>query len=311
MDRCPPNGGLGVQIDATAISKRSRLVVGLLCVAPLLVAAGCSNGAITVPGAVPAATATLTSGTLAETVSSELLIKGPAGCVDAASLPAVLAWSMDNVPADAHFLKAYAHDEEPTCDPTSSELRTQNDHLRITSTGISSALAEYDVFAFDCGREQINISMQVGTSAPQVIVALVVYHEGRVCPPPATSPPAPTPGTPPPAVCDVQPPPSFAGSGSVNIAQRSGDWSARVDASYTVTNFTGRVGIYWRNSGSAFMKTSRSIGVSCGRGDSGSLSWSSAWVNPSHGHVNANARYSIVFYTGSDTQPSIVWERRL
>jgi hypothetical protein len=274
---------------------------------PVLFAAGCGDGGLTSPGAVATTTTQLT---LADPVSSELVVKGPGGCVEARSLPGVIAWSIENVPADARFLKAYAHDEEPTCEPTASELRTENDHLRIASTGLTSATAEYDVFAFDCGREQINISMQVGTSEPQVIVALIVYHEAKVCPSSA-APPAVSPGTPPPGVCNAPQPPSFAGSGSVNISQRSGDWSARVDASFTVTNFTGRVGIYWRNSGSAFMKTSRAVSGSCGRTEAGSLSWSSAWVNPSHGHVNGNARYSLVFYTGSDGQPSIVWERRL
>jgi hypothetical protein len=303
-----------VQNEANGFVRNSAMVLGLCCVAPLLFAAGCANSAITAPGAVPAGTATLASTALDETVSSELLIKGPSGCVEAASLSAVIAWSIDNVPADARFLKAYAHDEEPTCEPTSSELRTENDHLRIASTGVSSALAEYDVFAFDCGRQQINISMQVGTSEPQVIVALIVYHEGSVCPPPAPAPPSP-PATAPapasPAACNLPLVPSFSGAGSVEFAERPGARQARVNASYVVTNFTGRVGVYWRNGGSTFMKASYGISVACGQTVPGSLHWSSAWVSASHGHVNSEARYSIVFYTGSDGHPTIVWERGL
>ena len=221
----------------------------------------------------------------------------------AATLPAVIAWTIENVPPDGRFLKAYHHDEKPTCEPTESERRTQNDHLRVFTTGPATARAEYEVFAYNCGRQQVDISIQIGSSDPELLVALVIYHQGKVCRPP---PP------PPPPSCEELHPRVLSGSGAVTIAQnQSGQKQARVNASFSVGNFAGRVGIYWRNNGFTYMKTSQAVNVPCGQHSSGSLSWSSAWVSPSHGHVNSSARYFLVFYTGSGSNPSIVWEREL
>jgi hypothetical protein len=293
----------------------------LACLFGLSLAAisvGCAEGTVVSPGASMSIVAPSPTAEPAPSPSSAVTVSGPRGCVDAATLPRVIAWTIENVPPNARFLKAYHHDEEPTCEPTESERRTENDHLRVISTGPTTARAEYDVFTYGCGRQQVDISIQIGTAEPQLLVGMVIYHRGQVCsppPPPAPPPPPPPPPAPPlpPTVpCDVQHPRELSGSGSVTIAQnQSQQKQARVSASYRAGNFTGRVGIYWRNNGSTYMKTSRAVNVPCGQQGSGALSWSSDWVSPSHGHVNSGARYYLVFYTGSDSSPNIVWERQL
>jgi hypothetical protein len=290
----------------TALARLASIVI--------LSGAGCGDGSVSSPSSVPPIIATATPpGPAADPAPQGLTVGGPQGCASAAALPSVVTWAIDNVPEGARFLKAYHHDEEPTCDPTDAERRTENDHLRVVTTGPTSARGEYEVFAYDCGRQQVNISMQVGTEPPQVIVALIIYHEGRTCPgaaSPAPAPPAPGGPLPPAApACEVR---TFSGSGSVVIAQRSsGQRQATVSASYSAGNFTGRAGIHWRNNGSTYMKTSQAVNAPCGQPRSGSLSWVSEWVNATHGHVNSGAAYYLVFYTGSDGNPAIVWERRL
>jgi hypothetical protein len=299
-------------------STKYRVGLAIIASALALASTGCGGEGLVSPSALPPVAAAAAPGPIVDPAFPGLSISGPQGCVRADSLPAVIAWTFANVPPDSRFLKAYHHDEEPSCEPTDSERRTENDHLRVTFTDATTALGEYEVFAYDCGRQLINVSIQTGANEPQGLIALVIYHDGKPCaanvtPPASPPPPEPPPSTPPsPPSCDTR---TFSGSGSVWIADKKSGQNvvkqATVSASYNVGNFSGRVGIYWRNSGSTYMKTSQSVSVPCGQTRSGSLSWSSDWVSPSHGHVNSGARYYLVFYTGSDSHPSIVWERQL
>ena len=177
----------------------------------LLLAAGCSKQSPMTPtptteSGAPATTTEPQDDTAEQQEESRVegyVVTGPRGCVEAKTLPRVVRWTIQNVPADARVVKAYAYDDSVNCYPTIDNLRTQNDHLRWRVVG-STMFVEFDRDTFVCkGRQQVDIEIN-----GVVVIGVVIRrpHGKANCwrPKPPAPPPVPLPI--PPVPVPVPPP---------------------------------------------------------------------------------------------------------
>lgn len=163
----------------------------LLCVLAV-VCASCGDPSVTAPSvARPDGSLTVLVAPRLEPVQNAgeplngVTVSGPSGCVDVATLPAVVSWEIAGLPAGAELEKAYHFDDSVTCDSTEQQQRTQNSHLRIVRTSATSVRVDFDRDTERCtGRQQVDISLD-----GHVLIGVVLTRaKGNNCRKPPTCP---------------------------------------------------------------------------------------------------------------------------